>query len=426
MRIAFFTESFRENLGGLTRAVIQMHDRLVARGPQVRVFTLPQQGGPLHPGDLVFVPALPLPGVGTLAPDSWIAYHYPFVLRELARWAPDVVHLHTPFPTSWLGMWAAHRLSLPVVATYHANVTGSAEAYTHRLLRGRTGGLVGLMARAEVEFYDRAHLVTAPSRSAASHLLDRGLRAPVVVLSNGVDVQRFTPAWQTPPDSSATRHRWERPPTALYVGRLSAEKGMTELVAAIRHLLSLHPTACFRVVGDGPWHERLLSELKPFLQAGRLQVAGHVAWEHMPRVYRDADVLVFPSAVETQGLALLEAMASGLPVVGVRGGAVPELVEDGKNGFLVSPGDGRALAQAALRLLEDDKLRWAMAERAWETAVRHRVEASIGSLEQVYESVLEAHVFARTTGHARVSGARGAVASEGTPLNAGRIVRSSD
>ncbi|MBE3576459.1 MAG: glycosyltransferase [Limnochordales bacterium] len=401
LRIAFFTESFRENVGGLTRAVIQMHDHLVARGHNVRVFTLPQRGGPTHPGDLMFVPAFTLPGVGALAPDSRIAYSYPFVLRELARWNPDVVHLHTPFPTSWLGMWAAHRLSLPVVATYHANVTGWTEAYARWLLRGRTTGLLGLVARAEVAFYSRAHLVTAPSRSAAAKLLDQELRTPVVVLSNGVDVQRFTPAWQAPPDLSVNRDRWDRPPTALYVGRLSAEKGMAELVVAIRHLLSFHPVASFRVVGDGPWRGHLLHELGPFLQAGRLHLVGYVAWEHMPEVYRDADVLVFPSAVETQGLAVLEAMASGLPVVGVRGGAVPELVEDGKNGFLVSPGDGRALAEAALRLLENQDLRWTMAALARETAVRHSVNASIALLERLYESVIDARASVETTCHTR-------------------------
>lgn len=116
----------------------------------------------------------------------------------------------------------------------------------------------------------------------------------------------------------------------------------------------------------------------------------------MPRVYRDADVLVFPSAVETQGLAVLEAMASGLPVVGVRAGAVPELVEDGKNGLLVAPDDGRGLAQAAPRLLEDEGLRRAMAAQARETAMRHSVEASVSSLERICQALLEARAAGAT------------------------------
>lgn len=425
LRIAFFAESFRENMGGLTRAVIQWHDGLVARGHQVRVFTLAQRGGALHPGDHAFVPALPLPGVGALAPDSWIAYGYPLVLRELASWAPDVVHLHTPFPVSWLGMRAARRLFLPVVATYHANVVGSARAYAPRMLRFLSGPLMGPLSKAEVAFYSAAQVVTAPSRSAASQLLERGLRAPVIVLSNGVDVGRFAPAWQTGPGSAPSPVRQDRPPTALYVGRLSSEKGMADLTLAIRHLMEMHPSIRFRVVGDGPWRRRLLRELEPWVRSGRLHVAGYVAWQTLPQLYRDADVFVFPSAVETQGLAVLEAMASGLPVVGVKGGAVPDLVEHGRNGFLVSPGDGQALAQAALRVLGDEGLRSSMAEQARETARRHRVEAVVASLEQLYEAVIEASVPARTAGR-RASGLRATEAAGGGRPAVGAIVRSSD
>ena len=406
LRIAFFSESFRENLGGLTRAVIQMHDRLVARGHQVRVFTLAQRGGPIHPGDLIRIPAIPLPGMGALTADRWIAYHYHLVLRELARFAPDVVHLHTPFPTGWLGIRAARRLSLPVVATYHANVAGTARAYVRGPIRPVVGRLVDLIDRAEVAFYSRAHLVTAPSRWAADRLLQRGLRAPVAVVSNGVDLRRFTPHREGVPGGSTRCAGQTRPPTALYVGRLSTEKGVPELETVVRHVLSAHPSACFRIVGEGPWRKRLLHRFEPLVRAGRLRLDGYVAWENMPQVYRDADVLVFPSAVETQGLAVLEAMASGLPVVGVRSGAVAELVEDGKSGFLVAPGDGRALAEAVLRLLQDEPLQRAMADQALKAASRHDLDATAASLEQIYSSVTEARVAGRTAGPATLGAAR--------------------
>ena len=268
---------------------------------------------------------------------------------------------------------------------------------------GRLGGPV---ERAELAFYSRAHLVTAPSRWVADRLLERGLRAPITVLSNGVDLRRFMPDWQDTPAASACRRGQTRPPTALYVGRLSTEKGVAELETAVRQVLSVHPTACFRIVGDGPWRKRLLHRLAPLVRAGRLRLDGYVAWENMPQVYRDADVLVFPSAVETQGLAVLEAMASGLPVVGVAAGAVAELVEHGENGFLVTPGDGRALAEAVLRLLQDERLQRAMAERALKTASRHDLDATAALLEQSYSSVIEARVAGRTAGPETLGAAR--------------------
>lgn len=391
LRIAFFSESFREDMGGMTRAVIQAHDALVARGHRVQVFTLAQSGGPLHPGETVPIRGLPLPAVGGLAADNWLAVGYRTVLEELERRRPDVVHLHSPFPVSWMGLAAARRIGVPVVATYHANLTGAAALWfpapawlpgAERVAHA-AAGVTGRLARF---FYDRADLVIAPSPSAGRSLRALELRARVEVASNGVDTERFLPEWLAADRARPPRSHGR--PVVLYAGRLSREKGMEALMDAIDALLRSETPAAMHVVGDGPYRSLLEQRFRDAMAAGRVILAGHVPWDSMPQVYQAADVLLFPSPVETQGLVVLEAMASGLPVAGVRAGAIPDVVRDGENGVLVEPGDGAALARAALWILSDERRRSALAREARRTALGHALDRVAGRLEELYASVL--------------------------------------
>ncbi|MBX6378886.1 MAG: glycosyltransferase, partial [Clostridia bacterium] len=335
MRVAFFVDSFRKDLGGLTRAVIQLHDLLRENGFTVRVYALPQRGGPLHAGDVHTVPALSLDGIPGIPKDSWLAFGYRSVLKSLAGWEPDVVHLHTPFPVSWLGLFAARALSLPVIATCHVNLDA--------LRAFAVGAVLDRPVRVlAVELCNRSVLVTTPSAFTRDQLRRAGVRQPIEVVSNGVDLGRFTPRTEKP---GPVR---DGPVTALFAGRLSREKGTCVLAEGLRQALAEEPRLRAVVAGDGPDRPLLDRALRPFLD--RVEFRGHVPWEEMPTVYGAADLLVFPSPHESQGLVVLEAMAAALPVVAVRAGAVPELVVHGETGCLVPPGDAGALAEAVVRL----------------------------------------------------------------------------
>ncbi|MBT9259937.1 MAG: glycosyltransferase [Clostridiales bacterium] len=405
MRVAFFTDSFRENLGGLTRAAIALHDRLIGSGHAVRVFTLPQTGGPIHAGDVRLVRAIPLRPVPGLPPDSHLAWDYRGVRRELAEWRPDVVHLHTVLPVSWLGLLAARSLGIPVVATYHANIRSAAVVLpAGRAVAVAAGRLVPV-------FYNRCDAVIAPSRFAAEELRRFGVRRPIAVISNGIDLDRFAPVEGAIPGHGCTNpgHAGpaagagpERTVTVLFVGRLSPDKGVDTLVEALDIALSEEPGLRARIAGDGPRALAVRRALAPHVAAGRVTLLGHVPWEAMPAEYRSADLLLFPSPTETQGLAVLEAMASGLPVVAARAGALPEVVRDGVSGITAAPGDAEALARAVLLLTRDPALRRRLGAGARAVAGEHEAGRV---LEQVL--ALYAQVMGGRSGSAEVGG-RGA------------------
>lgn len=385
MKVAFFTDSFRENLGGLTRATIALHDRLTRAGHAVRVFTLPQTGGPIHAGDARLVRAIPLRPVPGLPPDSHLAWDYREIRRELAAWRPDVVHLHTLLPVSWLGLLAARSLGIPVVATYHANVRSAAV-----ILPG--GKAVAAVAGPLVPiFYNRCDAVIAPSRFAAGELRRFGVRRPIEVISNGIDLDRFAPAEAAGLGKSggaAGTCGTKCPVSVLFVGRLSPDKGVGSLVEALDIALREEPCLRARIAGDGPLADAVRRALARRIAAGRVTLRGHVPWEAMPAEYGVADILLFPSPTETQGLAALEAMAAGLPVVAVRAGALPELVRDGESGITVPPGYADALARAVLLLARDPNLRRRLGSGARAIAKEHEAGRVLGEVLALYARVV--------------------------------------
>lgn len=385
MRVALFSDSFGENLGGLTRAVIALHERLSRTGHTVRVFTLPHAGGPIHPGDVHLVRAVPLRGMPGLPPDSQVAWDYLAIRRELSAWRPDIVHLHTLMPVSWLGLLAARSLGFPVVATYHANVRAAEVLLpAGKMVTSAAGPLMRAL-------YNRCDTVIAPSHFAAQELQGFGVKQPVAVVSNGVDLDRFAPAETQRPGRAVGTRRTERPVTVLFAGRLSPEKGVGDLVKALDIALRVEPCLLARIAGHGPLADAVRRALAPYIAAGRVSLPGHVPWKAMPAEYQAADIFFFPSPAETQGLAVLEAMATGLPVVAVRAGALPELVRDGENGILVPPGDVLALARAVVFLARHPELQRRLGLEARATAREHEARRVLGEVLALYARVVAAY-----------------------------------
>jgi glycosyltransferase involved in cell wall biosynthesis len=168
----------------------------------------------------------------------------------------------------------------------------------------------------------------------------------------------------------------------IYVGRLAPEKGIERLKAVLREV----PGARLAIVGDGPARRDLEREFAgtPTVFTGLLQ------GEDLAAAYASADVFLFPSTTETLGMAMIEALASGLPVVAARGGASHEVVSEGKNGLLYEADSAASLVTAVRRLFSDDTLREALARGARATAEERDWESSTCTLRGYYEQALEA------------------------------------
>jgi glycosyltransferase involved in cell wall biosynthesis len=296
------------------------------------------------------------------------------VLAEVERVRPDVVHVATPGPVGVCGLVAGKLLDIPIVGSYHTELGPYTLHLTHDLLVTQATGIW-------VDwFYRQCRLVLAPTNAVADALRARG-HADVAVWGRGVDADRFTPRRR---DALLRDHLLgDGRVLLLSVGRLSNEKRIDVLLDAFARLRARTPDAQLAIVGDGPAR----SALEAAAPEG-VSFLGELRGDALAQAYASADVFCFPSTTDTFGQVILEASASGLPVVAARAGGALELVDDRSTGLLVPPDDPVALAAALDELVEDIPQRLALGRRALAAAQRRTWAAADGELLRAYHSLV--------------------------------------
>ncbi|WP_394847278.1 glycosyltransferase [Pendulispora brunnea] len=349
-RVVLVAHDFAPRVGGMETVARALAEGLLARGVEVRVYTMNRLGAAtasgLPAGVVRPLYAPPLGGRG-IDLEADLLTTIDAALEE----APDVVHLCH----AGLGPWVpALRAALPSVVTAHVHGNDLLAPWVHH---GRepdayraavTGGL------------SAADAVLCVSRFSAQAARDAGVASERIrVVENHVDVDRFAPG----PRDEALAHRLGLQPDDevwLTVSRLALRKGHRTVLRALAAVATQRPRLKYVFTGES---DERLAELLAYAASlgigGRVVAAGFVPESELPALYRLADVFILvpdgdeQTDVEGFGVALLEAAASGIPAVATWVGGVPEAVEDGVSGVLVPKGDHAALAQAALRFLED-------------------------------------------------------------------------
>jgi glycosyltransferase involved in cell wall biosynthesis len=295
----------------------------------------------------------------------------------------DIFHAHHPFLLGPTAARLARRLGRPLVFTYHTRY----EKYAHYVPASR-----GLVERAAIglstRFAARAHAVIAPSALIREELRRRAVAVPITVVPTGVDLACFSPGAQT-----AARRAVGLPdgdPVVLYVGRLDREKSVERVLLAFERIGGTLTRARLVLVGQGKEAGRLRRLADGLATGGRIRFDGVCAHALLPAYYRAADVFLFASETETQGLVLAEAAACGLPAVAVSAPGCDEAVRDGETGVLTKA-DPAALAEAATGVLVDHERRRAMAVRAYQLArARFGVDRQIDRTLEVYAAAARA------------------------------------
>lgn len=305
----------------------------------------------------------------------------PAVSAWLDRIRPDVVQSHHPFPLSAAAVFAARRRAIPVSATNHTIPACSLWGIRHVLPAYAPAHAA--FGRWITFLLGHCTTVATPTETAAESLRSLGFHRDVHVISNGVDTDRFAPGPPTP--DLRSRLGLDARPVVLYTGRLDAEKEMgVWLEVAAR--LAVRRDVQFVVGGKGTDRPRLEALARNLQISDRVRFVGYVGDDEFPDLYRLADVYFITSPVELQSLTTLEAIASGVPIVGVNAGALPELVLDGENGFCPPSGDIAGLTRALDAVLGDANQRSAMGARGRAIALRHDLGQSISAYERLLTS----------------------------------------
>jgi glycosyltransferase involved in cell wall biosynthesis len=307
------------------------------------------------------------------------------VVRELvARFQPDLIHLQDPVAICKNLLKAAKKHKIPVVITNHFSLDYIlAYVASLRLLHPV---MRKMLSSHLAKFYNRCDCVLCPTETVKKDLQAMGVRRPIEAISNGVALERFY-AYQ-PPHSIRLKYHLPRNPLVLYVGRIDKDKSLEVLLQAVPKVVE-ETNAHFVLVGNGT----VLPKLKKMVEKQSLErfvsFLGPIQHdsEALPGIYQSATVLLIPSAVETQSIVTLEAMASGLPIVAARAGALPELVEDGVNGFLFPPDDAEEAAKETINILQNPVLAQQMGEKSLKMVAAHRIEESFRRIKRVYEEV---------------------------------------
>lgn len=341
LRIALFSGNYNMVRDGPTQALNRLVGYLLDRGAKVRVYA-PTIAEPAHPatGDLVSVPALPIPGRS----EYKITFGLPHrIRRDLAAFAPNVLHVSSPDPAGHRAISWARRRGLPVLASVHTRF----ETYLRYYNMAWGEPVIEALLR---RFYRRCDALVAPAESMAQLLRDQRMNYDIGIWSRGVDRTVFDPTRRS--------LEWRRTlgindddVVIGFLGRLVMEKGLDVFSDTIDELDRRGVPHKVLVVGEGPargWFEARLP---------RAHFTGFQGGEDLARAIASMDVLFNPSVTETFGNVTLEAMACALPVVAAIATGSESLVDDHTSGRLIRPGAVHQFAEALKAYVEQPDLR---------------------------------------------------------------------
>lgn len=393
MRLAYISDTYLPETNGLTTAIVR-HTRLLAERGHDVLLICPRYG----PDDPPAAEGVSIRRYRALSASSNANTRVAFpalldLTRSLGAFRPDIVHVHTPLTLGLSGIAAARHLRLPLVQTYHNWFPGFMQYATpSRLLhldlgprRTEDSGLARLLTRI---VYNRSDLVLVPSKVMCDLLRASGVYVPVAYQTNGIDLEEFPP-----------KADWRARKRIMYCGRMGFEKNIEVVVEAFARFGQQHPGWRLQLLGEGPAEPYMHALIDRLGIRSSVVFHGFVGLHQLAGAYREADIWATASTIETQGLAVLEAMASGTPVVGVDALAVPEMASDGVSGIIVRPYDAHAMAEAFRRLADDDALRERLGHNCLREVKAHELHAAVDRLERIYNELL-ATVSDRTRGQA--------------------------
>ena len=373
MRVSLVTETYFPQVNGVSRTLGELVRHLTACGDLVQLIH-PNYGEPAGRPDVHLVRSvnvpfykelyLPLPPFGSMR-------------RAIDDFRPDIVHIATE---ATLGLSVLRHVlarKIATVSSFHTNF----DQYTHHYRLGWAEGTIWRYLR---WFHNRTRETYVPSMTTIKSLETLGFER-LVLWPRGVDATLFRP---DRPGRQVVRQAMGWGPDDVvisYVSRIAPEKNVSYLAEALAIVAAKRPDARILLVGDGPAREDLQRRLGAIAQ-----FAGYRMGQDLADHYAAGDIFAFSSLTETFGNVVLEAMASGMPVVAVRAGGVGDTVRHGTTGLLVEPADPPArFAKAVLSLVEDSQRRQAMSDAARAYALGQSWSAIMGQLRGRYQQAID-------------------------------------
>ena len=387
MRIAYLTQSYPPMISGAALVVEHLATGMAGSGHQVLVIAASDTSQTYVVED-VNLTVLRLKSVHNpqRVGQRFTPYSRRSVTTALQEFKPETIHSHEPLPMSLPAIRYAGEMNVPTVITIH-QLPPTATRHLPGYIQVGMEKLLWKYGR----WYSKKFTALISPTETTSLQIRKILGRPVNTISNGIDLRVFHPS-RSYAEKAATRRRFNLPadaPILLHVGRLDPDKNAERVIQAAVPLLR-KDNAHLLIVGDGVRKPSLMKLCETQEIAERVHFTGFISTpQGLPEIYRVAHLFITASEIETQGLVLLEAAASGLPIVAVRATCIPEIVHDGVNGFLAESGDIQGLSQGMSTLLKDRNKAAQMGKASLALAQEHDNRFTIEAHERLYYQLVE-------------------------------------
>lgn len=375
MRIGIFADSYKPYVGGVVRSIESFTIELRKLGHDVYILA-PNYPGAEEEKDVFRFPSIPSPTYNGF----YLGLPFSTKLEKFLNQNPlDIIHVHSPFILGRLGAKISKKRGLPLVFTYHTLY----DQYTHYVPFAQ-GLSKDIIRKICIDFCNRCDLVITPTEVISKYIVKMGVKTDVRWLPTGIQLSEFIGV-----DRNWLKETYRiksNETTLLFVGRLGKEKNITFIIDCLKKVMEQQHTVKLFIVGDGPETENLKKYVEIKGLFSNVIFTGKISRENLIKLYCGADIFVFGSLTETQGIVIAEAKAAGLPVVAVNAFGVSDMVIDNEDGFLVSP-NVNTFSEKITTLIKDTVLRNKMGQNALLNAKRLSSQKSAETLIQFYESL---------------------------------------
>lgn len=377
MRIGMLVDAYKPYISGVTNFVALNKRQLEKLGHEVFVFTFGNRHAADDEPNIIRSYGIPLGKTGF----SLGLGYSPAARRQLQTM--DVFHVHHPFVSGQLALRYSRSGRIPVVFTNHTRYDLYARVYVRLIPES----MMNLFLRLYLpRFYRACDRVIAPSEGARQIMLGLGKGFSVEVVPNGVDIAPFGSV--TDPITRSSLGFTQEDVVLVYVGRLGEEKNVPFLLDVFARVAQTCERARLLMVGDGPLRGSLINRAAHHGLEQKVVFTGMLPYDQVPRYMATADAFVSASVTEMHPLTVIEAMAAGLPVLGIKSPGVGDIVQDGITGYLASH-QAEALAENMTRLVTETEQRLAMGRQARRAALDYAIERTAQMMLDCYRQVIE-------------------------------------
>ncbi|WP_432403358.1 glycosyltransferase [Wukongibacter sp. M2B1] len=381
MKIGIFTDIYYPLLGGVTSSILTLEEELVRRGHDVTIVTIKVPGHVDSKKDNI----IRIPSVKFM--DIQVGYYInPSIVKELGEMDFDVIHTHTEFFVGMVGAKIAKKKNIPLIHTCHTIY----DVYVNTILsdyhiEGIVSHMVSYLAKNHTK---KCEAVIVPSHKTKDAIDSFDINEKISVIPSGIHIDKFFNSEVESKEVELIKDKMglgDDDRVILSLSRVTKEKRVDVIIRQFHKIWKEAPNTKLVIVGDGQEKKKMEELCRELKIDGYVSFTGEIPWEKIELYYRIADVFVSASKVETQGLTIVEAMASGVPVVTFNDKNIIEVIEDGISGRLFS--NDNELAGIIDEILNCDEKKNIIIDNAYKAVKMLSAEKYAERIERLYEEI---------------------------------------